>query len=128
VTALPETPLPTLPLEERDGGVPVALLGERSALVHEPLPRLVVRVALPAVASNLLMTVFLAVDSFWIGTRLGPTALAASTASVFWVWLGISVAEMISVGLTAVAARRHGERRPHEAARSAGDALLVALA
>jgi putative MATE family efflux protein len=117
-----------LPLAERDGGVPVAPLPERSALVHEPLPKLVVRVALPAVASNLLMTVFLAVDSFWIGTRLGPTALAAATASVFWVWLGISIAEMISVGLTAVAARRHGERRPDEAARSSGDALFVAVA
>ncbi|AHG91451.1 MATE efflux family protein [Gemmatirosa kalamazoonensis] len=116
----------TLPVDERDGGVTVALVGP--ALVHEPLGTLVVRVALPAVASNLLMTLFLAVDSFWIGTRLGPTALAAATASVFWVWLGISVAEMISVGLTAVAARRHGERRPAEAARTAGDALLVAFA
>jgi len=119
----------TLPLDERDGGVPVALVGvERAALVHEPLARLVVRVALPAVASNLLMTLFLAVDSYWIGTRLGATALAAATASIFWVWLGISVAEMLSVGLTALAARRHGERNAAEAARAAGDALVVALA
>jgi putative MATE family efflux protein len=34
---------------------------------------------------------------------------------------------MVSVGLTAVAARRHGERRPEEAARAVGDALLVTL-
>src|SRR5437868_3617619 len=74
------------------------------------------------------MTLFLAVDSYWIGTRLGATALAAATASIFWVWLGISVAEMLSVGLTALAARRHGERNAAEAARAAGDALVVALA
>lgn len=99
-----------------------------TSLVDDPLPRVIARVAFPAVASNLLMTLFLAVDAYWVGTRLGATALAAVTSSVFWVWMGIAVAEMVSIGLTAVAARRHGERRPDEAARAAGDALLLALA
>jgi putative MATE family efflux protein len=35
---------------------------------------------------------------------------------------------MVSIGLTAVAARRYGEGRGHEAARIAGDALVFALA
>jgi putative MATE family efflux protein len=96
--------------------------------VREPLRRLVWRVAAPAVASNLLMTTFLAADAFWIGRYVGAGALAAVTASVFWVWMGISVAEMVSIGLTALASRRHGERRPREAARAAGDALLLAVA
>ena len=116
----------SLPIEERDGGVAVAT-GEHPALVRDPLPRVIWRVALPAVASNLLMTVFLAADAYWVGQRLGPTALAAVTSAVFWVWMGIAVAEMVSVGLTAVAARRHGARRPAEAARAAGDALVLAL-
>ncbi len=73
------------------------------------------------------MTLFLAADAFWVSRFLGPSALAAVTASVFWVWMAISAAEMISVGLTAVAARRHGERRGGAAARSAGDALLLAV-
>ena len=118
----------TLPLDERDGGVPVSATGEHPALVREPLGRLVWRVAAPAVASNLLMTTFLAADAFWIGRRLGATALAAVTGSVFWVWMGISVAEMVSIGLTALASRRHGERRPDLAARAAGDALVLAVA
>ncbi len=96
--------------------------------MREPLRRLVWRVAAPAVASNLLMTTFLAADAFWIGRYVGAGALAAVTASVFWVWMGISVAEMVSIGLTALASRRHGERRPREAARAAGDALLLAVA
>ena len=121
------TVLQTLPLDERDGGVAVAATGEPPALVREPMRRLVWRVAAPAVASNLLMTVFLAADAFWVGRHLGATALAAVTASVFWVWMGISVAEMVSIGLTALAARRHGERRPAEAARAAGDALVYAV-
>jgi putative MATE family efflux protein len=118
----------TLPLDERDGGVPVSATGEQPALVREPLRRLVWRVAAPAVASNLLMTTFLAADAFWIGRYVGATALAAVTASVFWVWMGISVAEMVSIGLTALASRRHGERRPDLAARAAGDALVYAVA
>jgi putative MATE family efflux protein len=117
----------TLPLDERDGGVTVAATGEHPALVRAPMRHLVWRVAAPAVASNLLMTTFLAADAFWVGRHLGATALAAVTASVFWVWLGISVAEMVSIGLTAVASRRQGERRPDLAARAVGDALVYAL-
>ncbi len=77
-------------IEERDGGVPspLAELRRRPSLTTEPLQRLMARVALPAVASNLLMTVFLAVDAYWIGTRLGATSLAAVTAAIFWVWMG----------------------------------------
>ena len=97
------------------------------ALVEDALPRVIRRVALPAVASNLLMTLFGSVDAFWVGTRLGATSLAAVTTSLFWIWLFVSVAEMVSVGLTAVAARRHGEGQPDAAARAAGDALVMAL-
>jgi putative MATE family efflux protein len=80
------------------------------------------------VASSLLMTLFFSVDTYWIGTRVGPAGLAAASTAVFWIWMLVSVAEMISVGLTAVAARRYGEGRGHEAARIAGDALMLALA
>ena len=52
------------------------------------------------------------VDAFWVGTRIGADGLAAVSTSVFWIWMIMSVAEMVSVGLTAVAARRHGEGRP----------------
>ena len=77
----------------------------------------IARVALPAVASSLLMTLFSSVDAFWVGTRIGAAGLAAVSTSLFWIWMIISLAEMVSVGLTAVAARRHGEGRPSEAAR-----------
>lgn len=83
--------------------------------------------ALPAVASNLLMTLFASADAYWVGTRLGPAGLAAVSTSVFWIWGIVSVAELVSIGLTAVAARRHGEGRPDEAARTCADALLLAL-
>jgi len=74
------------------------------------------------------MTLFFSVDTYWIGTRLGASGLAAASTAVFWIWLIVSVAEMVNVGLTAVASRRHGEGRPELAARVAGDSLLLALA
>lgn len=83
--------------------------------------------ALPAVIANLLMTAFHNVDTFWIGRSLGAESLAAVTGAIFWVWLVISVGEMVSIGLDAIAARRHGERRPADAARSVGDGFVLAL-
>ena len=119
-----------MPVAPREGLAPVAVPDEHDAarLVRGSLSATIARVALPAVASSLLMTLFASVDAFWVGTRLGPGGLAAVSTSLFWIWMMVALAEMIGVGLTAVAARRHGESRPAEAARVAGDALLFTLA
>lgn len=120
----------SLPLEPHEGLAPVAVTNEwdSAQLVGDPLPRTIARVALPAVASSLLMTIFFSVDTFWIGTHVGAVGLAAASTAVFWIWMLVSIAEMVSVGLAAVASRRYGEGRGKEAARIAGDALLLALA
>jgi putative MATE family efflux protein len=122
------TPAAALPLEPREGLAPVAVTGEYpSALVADSLPRTIVRLATPAIASTVLMTIFTSIDTYWVGTRVGSDGLAAVSTSVFWIWLVVSVAEMVSIGLTAVASRRYGEGRRQEAARTAGDALVFAL-
>lgn len=117
-----------LPVETHEGIAPVAVTGEWQAahLVSDSLRATILRVALPAVASSLLMTLFSSVDAFWVGTKIGAGALAAVSTSLFWIWMIISLAEMVGVGLTAVAARRHGEGRSAEAARLSGDALVFA--
>jgi len=122
-------PESTLPLESHEGIAPVAVTGAQDAahLVSDSLRATIIRVALPAVASSLLMTLFSSVDAFWVGTRIGSSGLAAVSTSLFWIWMIVSLAEMIGIGLTAVAARRHGEQRHAEAARIAGDALVLAL-
>ena len=111
--------------EERHAGAPPD--APPAALVAAPLGATIRRVALPAVIANLLMTAFHTIDTFWIGRSLGAEALAAVTASVFWVWLVISIGELVSIGLDAIAARRHGEQRPDEAARAVADGILLAL-
>ena len=119
----------SLPVEAHEGIAPVALTGEFAAaeLVRGSLRQTILRVALPAVASSLLMTLFSSVDAFWVGTRLGSAGLAAVSTSLFWIWAIISLAEMVGVGLTSVAARRFGEGRPAEAARLAGDGTVFAF-
>jgi putative MATE family efflux protein len=119
----------SVPLEPREGIAPVAVPDASTAahLVRDSLGMTIARVALPAVASSLLMTLFASVDAFWVGTRLGPDGLAAVSTSLFWIWMMVALGEMVGVGLTAVAARRHGEGRATAAAHVAGDALVFAL-
>lgn len=99
----------------------------RAILVGSPLPRTILRLALPAVGSSLLTLLFLLVDIFWVGRILGASALAAVSTAGFAVWMLASLGEMIAVGVTAVAARRHGEGAHGLAAVVAGSTLLVAL-
>jgi len=129
-TRPPESSAAALPLEAHEGLAPVAVPSDVPAaarLVTDPLPRTIARVAIPAVASTLLMTIFGSVDAFWVGTKIGAVGIAAVATSIFWVWLVISVAEMVSVGLTAFAARRYGAGESDAAARAAGTALVFTL-
>ena len=62
-----------------------------------------------------------------MGRILGPAALAAVSTAGFAVWILASLAEMIAVGLTAVASRRHGEGAHGVAAVVAGTTLVLSL-
>ncbi len=125
-----QAPTAALPLAPRDGALAVPVPAEvpRAGLVHGSLARTITTVALPAVASTVLMTVFGTADAYWVGTRLGARGLAAVSVSVFWIWAMIALAELVSVGLTAVASRRHGELDAAGAARAVGAGLFLSLA
>jgi len=101
---------------------------QRTALVSGPLTSAILRLALPAVGTSLLQLAFLLVDTFWVGRILGPAALAAVSTAGFAVWMVAAFAEMVAVGLTAVAARRHGEGAHGMAAVVAGTTLTLGLA
>lgn len=85
------------------------------------------RLAGPAVGATLLQGLFNVVDTFWVGRGLGPAALAGVSTAGFTVWLLLSMAELAAVGLTAVASRRHGERRPDRAAEAVYRAFWLAV-
>jgi putative MATE family efflux protein len=87
----------------------------------------VLRLALPAVAMMACHFSFNLIDSIWVGRLIGPVALAAVSTSGFYVWVALSLGEMVEIGLIAVAARRHGEGDPERAARAAAAAVTYAL-
>jgi len=93
-----------------------------------PLRRVVFGLAAPAVAMMACHFSFNLIDSIWVGRLIGPAALAAVSTAGFYVWVALSLGEMVEIGLTAVAARRHGEGKPERAARAAAAAVVYAIA
>lgn len=77
------------------------------------------QLAIPAVGATLLQGLFNIIDMLWVGRGLGSAALAGVGTASFVVWAILSLAETPSVGLTAVASRRWGEKND-EGAREAG--------
>jgi putative MATE family efflux protein len=92
-----------------------------------PLRRAVLRLAAPAVAMMACHFSFNLIDSIWVGRLIGPAALAAVSTAGFYIWVALSLGEMVEIGLIAVAARRHGEGNPERAARAAAAAVAYAL-
>jgi putative MATE family efflux protein len=87
----------------------------------------VLRLAAPAVAMIACNFSFNLIDTIWVGRLIGPAALAAVSTAGFYVWVALNLGEMVEIGLTAVAARRHGERDAERAARVAAAAVIFAV-
>src|SRR5260370_36090531 len=92
-----------------------------------PLRPVILKLAAPAVAMMACHFCFNLIDAIWVGRLIGPAALAAVSTAGFYVWVLLSLGEMVEVGLIAVAARRHGEGLPEPAARAPGAAVLSSL-
>ena len=88
----------------------------------------ILRLAVPTVAMMAFNTGFNVIDSVWVGRLIGPAALAAVSTAGFTVWVMLNLAEMLDVGVVALAARRHGARAPDQAARVAAAAVVTGLA
>src|SRR3989440_12500791 len=97
------------------------------SLTVGPLRPAILQLAAPAVAMMACHFTFNLIDSIWVGRLIGPAALAAVSTAGFYVWVVLSLGEMVEVGLIAVAARRHGEGDPDRAARVAAAAVRYAI-
>lgn len=97
------------------------------SLTVGPLRPVILKLAVPAVAMMACHFCFNLIDAVWVGRLIGPAALAAVSTAGFYVWVLLSLGEMVEVGLIAVAARRYGEGQADAAARAAGAAVLYAI-
>ncbi len=124
-----EPPLPAAAVyaDCQDASPPLAAPLPDTGITSGPLRPAILRLALPAVGTTLFQVLFNVTDTFWVGRILGANALAAVSLASFTIWALVAIGELVGVGLTAVAARRHGEHDRRSAAEASGTALWLAL-
>ena len=101
--------------------------GPDTRLLTEPVPRALLRLALPVLASQALRLAYQWVDAMWV-KGLGVQATAAVTTSVFALWCVYALNDIFGAGLQAYVSQLlgAGERaRAGVAVRKALSASLV---
>ena len=106
-----------------------ALRGSRHDYTSGPLGRAIVLLAIPMVAEMIMESVFAVWDVYWVG-RVGPAAQATVGLTESLLTLIYTAAMGLSIGVTAIVARRIGEKNTEGAAEAAvqGIALGVIVA
>lgn len=103
-----------------------AVAGSRRDFTREPVGRAVILLAIPMVLEMMMESVFAVVDIFWV-SKLGPDAVATVGLTESMLTIVYAVAIGLSMGATAVVARRIGEGNREAAARAAVQAILIGL-
>jgi putative MATE family efflux protein len=103
-----------------------ALLGSHRDFTTESLGRAVLLLAIPMVAEMIMESIFAVADIFWV-SKLGPDAVAAVGLTETMLTIIYAVAMGLSMGATAVVARRTGERDHDGAARAAVQAIVLGI-
>jgi putative MATE family efflux protein len=89
-----------------------------------PVGRAVVMLAVPMVMEMAMESIFAVVDVFWVA-HLGADAVATVGLTESMLTMIYTVAMGLSIGATALVARRMGERDPAGAARVAGQSVVL---
>lgn len=95
-------------------------------ITDQSMGRNLVRLAIPAIISNLFTMVFEVADMFWVG-RLGGEAVAALSSASFFIWMLRALGLTIATGALAIVSRRSGANPGHIPARTIRSARRSAL-
>lgn len=104
-----------------------ALRGTERDYTAGPIGTALLLLAVPMVLEMMMESVFAVVDVYWVSS-LGAPAVAAVGLTESVLSLMYAVAMGLSMAATAIVARRIGEKDPEGAARSAVQAVAVAVA
>ena len=96
-------------------------------LTRENIPHNVVKLALPAVGENLLVTMVFLVDTLLIGWLKDPAALAAVSLGGMFLNIANQLFTAVSVSATALVAHAWGAEDYERARRIAAQAIVVAI-
>jgi MATE family, multidrug efflux pump len=104
-----------------------AIRGTRIDYTTAPIGRAVVMLAVPMVLEMSMESIFAVADVFWVA-HLGANAIATVGLTESLMTIIYTAAMGLSIGATAVVARRTGEHDPDGAARAAAQAIFLGLA
>src|SRR4051812_35098827 len=104
-----------------------ALRGSRLDYTTAPLGQAVIMLAVPMVMEMAMESIFAVADVFWVA-HLGADAVATVGLTESMLTVIYTAAMGLSIGATALVARRIGESDPEGAARAAGQSILLGLA
>lgn len=103
-----------------------ALAGSPRDYTEGSIPRAILILAVPMVLEMIMESVFAVVDVFFVA-RLGADAVATVGLTESMLTLVYTLAMGLSIGATAMVARRIGERDPDGAARAAMQAIALGV-
>src|ERR1700752_2926555 len=103
-----------------------ALRGSHRDYTKGPIGRAILLLAIPMVLEMLMESIFAVVDIFWV-SHLGTDAAATVGLTESLLTLIYALAIGLSIGATAMVARRIGEQNPDGAARAAVQSICLAV-
>src|SRR4029078_6909505 len=103
-----------------------AVRGSAIDYTTAPIGRAVIMLAVPMVMEMAMESIFAVADVFWVA-HLGANAVATVGLTESMLTMIYTAAMGLSIGATALVARRTGERDPDGAARAAGQSVILGL-
>jgi len=103
-----------------------ALRGSHLDYTTAPVGRAVIMLAVPMVMEMAMESIFAVADVFWVA-HLGADAVATVGLTESMLTIIYTAAMGLSIGATALVARRTGEHDPEGASRAAGQSVILGL-
>jgi putative MATE family efflux protein len=103
-----------------------ALRGAPIDYTTAPVGRAVIMLAIPMVVEMAMESIFAVADVYWVA-HLGADAVATVGLTESMLTLIYTAAMGLSIGATALVARRIGEKDPEAAAHAAGQSILLGV-
>ena len=103
-----------------------AIRGTHHDYTSGPIGRAIILLAVPMVLEMMMESLFAVVDIFWVA-HVSPNAVATVGLTESWLTIAYTAAMGLSIGVTAMVARRMGERNPEGAAEAAVQGIALGV-
>ena len=96
-------------------------------LAEDPIPRLLLRLSLPAMVGMMTQGAYYFVDRVFVGQALNPDALAGITMAFPYMLVLLAASMLVGFGAAAQVSIKLGEKKTDEAEQVLGNAALLLL-